>query len=40
MENLFAVELLRIRSYWFKEWKIYYWRDAQSGEVDFVIKEK
>ncbi len=38
MENLVAVELLRIKSYWSKEWEIYYWRDSQFGEVDFVIK--
>ncbi|MBC7091922.1 MAG: ATP-binding protein, partial [Nitrososphaeria archaeon] len=39
MENLTAVELQRIKSYWFKEWEIYYWRNSQHDEVDFVIKE-
>jgi len=39
IENLVAIELLRKRSYWFKNWSIYYWRDYQQHEVDFVIKE-
>ncbi|MGB9729936.1 MAG: ATP-binding protein [Thermoprotei archaeon] len=39
IENLVAIELLRRRSYWFKNWDIYYWRDYQQHEVDFVIKE-
>jgi predicted AAA+ superfamily ATPase len=39
MENLVAVELLRRKNYWFKEWEIYYWRDYQQREVDFVIKD-
>jgi predicted AAA+ superfamily ATPase len=34
-----AIELLRRKSYWFKEWEIYYWKNAQQNEVDFVIKE-
>lgn len=38
MENLVAVELLRRRSYWAKESEVYYWKDAQQHEVDFVIK--
>lgn len=39
MENLVAVELLRRKSYWFKEWEVYYWKDSQQNELDFVIKE-
>ncbi len=39
MENLVAVELLRRRSYWNREREIYYWKDYQQREVDFVIKE-
>jgi len=40
MENLVAVELFRRRSYMFKEWEIYYWKNSQGYEVDFVIKSK
>ncbi|PNV78549.1 MAG: hypothetical protein C0200_00510, partial [Thermoproteota archaeon] len=39
MENLVAVELLRRRSYWSRDVEIYYWKDYQQHEVDFVIKE-
>lgn len=39
MENLVAIELLRRKSYWFKEWEVYYWKDSQQNELDFVIKE-
>ncbi|MEM2935214.1 MAG: DUF4143 domain-containing protein, partial [Candidatus Thermoplasmatota archaeon] len=39
IENLVAIELLRRKSYWFKNWEIYYWKDSQQNEVDFVIKE-
>ncbi|MDT7907472.1 MAG: ATP-binding protein [Candidatus Calescibacterium sp.] len=39
MENLVAVELLRRKSYWNNSWEIYYWKDHQQNEVDFVIKE-
>ena len=39
MENLVAIELLRRRSYWHHDWEIYYWKDYQQHEVDFVIKE-
>ena len=39
MENLVAIELLRRKSYWFSDWEIYYWKDYQQNEVDFVIKE-
>jgi len=40
MENLVAIELLRRRNYWFDDWEIYYWKDHQQNEVDFVVKEK
>ncbi len=39
VENLVAVEVLRRKNYWHKEWEIYYWKDYQQNEVDFVIKE-
>ncbi|MEM5811654.1 MAG: ATP-binding protein [Candidatus Aenigmatarchaeota archaeon] len=39
MENLVAVELLRRKSYWFNNWEIFYFKDYQQNEVDFVIKE-
>jgi predicted AAA+ superfamily ATPase len=39
MENLVAVELMRRKSYWFKNQEIYYWKDYQQNEVDFVVKE-
>ncbi|MEM5832527.1 MAG: ATP-binding protein, partial [Candidatus Aenigmatarchaeota archaeon] len=39
MENLVAVELLRRKSYWFNNWEIFYWKDYQQNEVDFLIKE-
>ena len=39
MENLVFVELLRRRNYWYKNWEIYYWKDYQQNEVDFVIKD-
>jgi predicted AAA+ superfamily ATPase len=39
IENLVAVELLRRRNYWFDDWEIYYWKDYQQNEVDFVLKE-
>ncbi|MGC8832215.1 MAG: ATP-binding protein, partial [Thermoproteota archaeon] len=38
MENLVAVELLRRRSYSFSDFEVFYWRDYQQNEVDFVIK--
>jgi predicted AAA+ superfamily ATPase len=40
MENLVAVELMRRRSYWFKRQEIYYWKDYQQNEVDFLVKEE
>jgi predicted AAA+ superfamily ATPase len=39
MENLVAVELMRRKSYWFKNQEIYYWKDYQQNEVDFVVRE-
>ena len=39
MENLVAVELCRRKSYYYPDWEIYYWKDYQQREVDFVIKE-
>ncbi len=39
MENLVAIELMRRRAYWHKEWELYYWKDYQQREVDFVVKE-
>ncbi|MFN3527631.1 MAG: ATP-binding protein [Candidatus Altarchaeaceae archaeon] len=40
MENSVAVELLRRKNYWNNDWEIYYWKDYQQREVDFVIKDK
>ena len=39
MENVVAIELLRRKSYWHDNWDVYYWRDYQQREVDFVVKE-
>ena len=39
MENVVAIELLRMRSYLHKNWEIFYWKDYQQNEVDFVVKE-
>jgi hypothetical protein len=39
MENLVAIELLRRKSYWQPDLEIYYWKDRQQREVDFVLKE-
>jgi predicted AAA+ superfamily ATPase len=39
MENLVASELFRRRSYWNHRSEIYYWKDHQHHEVDFVLKE-
>ncbi|MCX8182999.1 MAG: ATP-binding protein [Crenarchaeota archaeon] len=38
MENLVAVELLRRRSYSFSDFEVFYWRDYQHNEVDFIVK--
>ncbi len=39
MENLVAVELLRRKSYWNPGTEVFYWKDYQQREVDFVVKE-
>jgi len=39
MENLVAVELFRRKSYWHNDWEIYYWKDYQQHEVDFIVKD-
>jgi len=39
MENLVAVELLRRRNYWSSDLELFYFRDHQQHEVDFVMKE-
>ena len=39
MENLAAIELLRKKSYLNKDLEVYYWKDYQQREVDFVIKQ-
>jgi len=39
MENLVIVELLRRKSYNSLGWEIYYWKDHQQREVDFVLKK-
>lgn len=39
IENIVAVELQRRKSYWHQKHEIYYWKDHQQKEVDFVIKE-
>ena len=39
MENTVAVELLRRKSYRQSDMEIFYWKDHQGREVDFVIKE-
>jgi len=39
MENVVAVELKRRKSYWHGNIEIYYWKDHQQREVDFVLKK-
>ncbi|MEM2636922.1 MAG: ATP-binding protein [Candidatus Korarchaeota archaeon] len=39
MENLVAIELFRRKSYYRQEWEIFYWKNHQQKEVDFVIKD-
>jgi uncharacterized protein len=39
IENLVAIELLRKISYKIGNFEIFYWKDYQQNEVDFVIKE-
>ena len=38
LENLVAIELLRRKSYWQRDLEVYYWKDHQQREVDFVLK--
>jgi hypothetical protein len=38
IENLVAIELLRRKSYWNTDLEVYYWKDHQQREVDFVLK--
>ncbi len=40
MENTVAVELLRRRSYAKKDLELFYWKDYEGREVDFLVKEK
>jgi len=40
IENLVAIEILRRKSYWYPFLEIFYWKDYQQNEVDFVIKER
>ena len=39
MENIIAIELLRRRYYNFLDYEVYYFKDYQQHEVDFLIKE-
>lgn len=39
MENLVAVELLGRKSYFDPDTEIFYWKDHQQREVDFVVKK-
>ena len=39
LENLVAVDLFRRKSYWNPEIEIYYWKDYQQREVDFILKK-
>ena len=39
MENVVAVELFRRHAYWSRRMEVYYWKDHQQREVDFVVKE-
>lgn len=38
MENVVFLELLRRKLYANLDWEIYYWKDHQGREVDFLIK--
>ncbi len=40
MENLVAVELFRRKSYFNKDLEIYFYKDHQGKEIDFLIKER
>lgn len=37
MENIVLIELLRRKSYWYEDMEVYYWKDYQQHEVDFVV---
>jgi len=39
IENLVAIELFRRKSYWSPDSEVYYWKDHQQREVDFVVKK-
>jgi len=39
IENFVAVEILRRKSYSQKNYEVYYWKDYQQREVDFVLKK-
>ncbi|RLE58054.1 MAG: hypothetical protein DRJ35_08670 [Thermoprotei archaeon] len=39
MENAVFLELARRRSYYYPLWEIYYFKDSQGYEVDFVVVE-
>ncbi|BBL45520.1 AAA+ superfamily ATPase [Nanobdella aerobiophila] len=39
MENIVAIELFRRKSYYNKNLEIYYFKDYQQHEIDFLIKE-
>jgi predicted AAA+ superfamily ATPase len=39
MENLVAVELMRRKSYFNRDWEVFYWKDHQQREVDFLLKQ-
>ena len=39
MENVVALDILRRKSYWHPEREVFYWKDYQGREVDFVLKE-
>ncbi|MEF8848677.1 MAG: DUF4143 domain-containing protein [Candidatus Thermoplasmatota archaeon] len=39
MENLVCIELFRRKSYHKTELEIYYWKDHQQREVDFIVKK-
>jgi len=39
MENLVILDLLRRKSYWAPDTELYYWKNHQQQEVDFVIKK-
>ena len=30
---------MRRKNYWYVNWEVYYWKDHQDREVDFILKE-